>query len=411
MDTAIRTPPDSIDPVAIGVRLSEARRARGMTQQQAADALGVARTTLTAMEKGDRRPRAVELLRLAELYGRQVGELTRPLPPRRPEGFVVQFRAARGADAADNPAVAEDISAFQSLCEDYAELERLTGNPLPQRYPDVYDVGGTEPERGAEEVATSERLRLGLGDGPIGDIWTLLEADVGLRIFVPPFASKNAGMFVHTTEYGGCIAVNGRHPEERRRWTVAHEYAHFLVDRYKPEITVLPNFRRLPESERFADAFARCFLMPASGLIRQFHAIKRAKDGPITPADVLALCYRYRVSFIAMVLRLEELRLLPSGTWDRLRESGFKPDTARALIDLPSTKPELRQLPLRYEVLAVQAFEVGLLSEGQLSRYLRTDRVGARQRVTELTQSPPDYEAGAWRQVSLDLGAALVGRS
>ena len=36
----------SIDPVVIGERLAEARRARGLTQQQAADVIDVARTTL-----------------------------------------------------------------------------------------------------------------------------------------------------------------------------------------------------------------------------------------------------------------------------------------------------------------------------------------------------------------------------
>ena len=46
----------SVDPAVIGERLAVARRARGLTQQQAAEALGVGRTTITAMEKGERRP-------------------------------------------------------------------------------------------------------------------------------------------------------------------------------------------------------------------------------------------------------------------------------------------------------------------------------------------------------------------
>lgn len=409
MDNADRTLPDSIDPIAVGVRLTQARRARGITQQQAADVLGVARTTITAMEKGDRRPRAAELVRLAELYGRQVGDLTRPLPPTRPQSFVVQFRGAKMTGPTDDLKITADIEAFQSLCEDYVELERLTENPLPRRYPEPYQVGDTEPERAGEEIANSERLRLGLGDGPIGDLWSLLESDVGLRVFAPPFASSIAGMFVFTSEYGGCIAVNGKHPEERRRWSAAHEFAHFLADRYKPEITVLQG-RRLPPEERFADAFARHFLMPGSGLTRQFLAIKRAKEGPVTPADVIALCNRYQVSFTAMVLRLEGLGLLAPGTWDRLRDKGFQPDVAPGLLDPGRRGSPPRMLPLRFEVLAVQAFEQGLFSEGQLARYLRVDRVEARERVTALTQPGPDYAEGAWHQVPLELGRALTGR-
>jgi transcriptional regulator with XRE-family HTH domain len=42
----------TIDPTVIGERLADARRARRLTQQQAAEALGVARTTVTAIEQG-----------------------------------------------------------------------------------------------------------------------------------------------------------------------------------------------------------------------------------------------------------------------------------------------------------------------------------------------------------------------
>ena len=81
----------SIDPQALGQRLRDGRTAKGLTQQDAADHLGVARTTITAIEKGQRRIRAVELVDLAAHYGRSVGEFLRqsePLP-----AFVVQLRA------------------------------------------------------------------------------------------------------------------------------------------------------------------------------------------------------------------------------------------------------------------------------------------------------------------------------
>lgn len=401
----------SIDPEVIGTRLAEARKARGLTQQQVADTLGVARTTITAVEKGTRGPRAEELLEMASLYGRQVGSLLRSSLDNRPSPFIVQFRAARApsGNMADGQ-FDEDIRTFQGLCEDYAELERLTGSPLAQRYPDEYNVQDTAPDMAAEEIAMSERNRLGLGDGPITDLWGLLEADVGLRIFAPPFSNRDlAGLVAYTEDLGGCIAVNGNHPEERRRWTAAHEYAHFLTDRYRAEITTLPNYRRVPETERFADSFARFFLMPTSGLVRRFQAQKRAKEGVITPADVLVLCQLYSVSFQAMVLRLEDLKMLPAGTWEHLHQEGFKPQAARKLADLPLSKPERPILPLRYEVLAVQAYTKELLSEGRLAQFLRVDRVGARSRVQELTESQPYYEGGMWRQAPLDLNLSLIG--
>lgn len=401
---------DSIDPATIGARLAHARKARGLTQQQAAETLGVARTTVTAMEKGERRPRAAELVRLATLYGRRVGELVRPAPTEEVDGFVVQFRAARtpGDSPADGHRAA-DILAFQALCDDYLALERLTAAPLARRYPDEYPTGGTDPERAADEIAASERLRLGLGDGPIGDLWGLLETDIGLRVFALPFADRRlAGLFAFTPEHGGCIAVNANHPEERRRLSAAHEYAHFLTDRHRAEIQILPRFGRLPEGERLADAFARFFLMPAAGLVRRFQGIRRAKDGPVTPADVLTLCQLYRVSFQAMVLRLEELKLLPAGTWDTLHDAGFKPDAARKLLALPAIEQELSRLPYRYEALAAQAYDQGDLSEGRLAALLRTDRVTARGRVQALTGTKY-VENGEVLQLELAFDRALVG--
>ena len=46
---------ESIEPRRLGGRLQEARAARGLTQQDLADVLGLARTTITAIEKGERR--------------------------------------------------------------------------------------------------------------------------------------------------------------------------------------------------------------------------------------------------------------------------------------------------------------------------------------------------------------------
>ena len=85
---------------------------------------------------------------------------------------------------------------------------------------------------------------------------------MGLRIFYIRLPSTLAGIFAYTEDLGGCIAVNVRHPEERRRWSMAHEYGHFLTSRFRPELTALRQSGRVSASERFADAFAAALLMP-----------------------------------------------------------------------------------------------------------------------------------------------------
>lgn len=396
----------SIDPQVLGERLAEARRARHLTQLQASEEIAVARTTIAAMEKGERRPRASELVKLAQLYGRPVNEFVEPEEQRRPN-FAVQFRSVRGSEEDESNL---DVRRFGEFCQWYVDLEDQLGAPLPRNFPETYDVSHTPTERAAEEVASSERNRLGLGDGPIGNLWGLLETDIGLRVFAMPMANRRiAGMFVFSEDFGGCIAVNANHPEERRRWSAVHEYAHFLTQRFKPDITIINSYKRPPESERFADAFARFFLMPTLGLSRRFDAVRRAKNKAVTPADVLALSHLYCVSFQAITWRLEEMRLLPVGTWERLRELGFKPNEARELIHLPPHQPQLPNLPLRFVALAVQAFEEGYLTEGQLAARLDTDRIGARERVRALTSESHPADDGGWQEVGLDLTTALVG--
>jgi Zn-dependent peptidase ImmA (M78 family)/DNA-binding XRE family transcriptional regulator len=395
----------SIEPKVIGERLAAARRARGLTQQQAADALGIGRTTITAIEKGDRRPRAAELFTLVRLYGRQLGEVLRPLREQEGPSFVVQFRAeiTPGVESAQE----EDVQRFERLCRWYVELETMLGVPLPTHYPAEYDISGIDPVRAAEDIAARERNRLGLGDAPIGDLPGLLETEVGLRIFAFPMQNRRtAGMFVATADLGACVAVNANHPPDRQRWTIAHEYGHFLTYRYQPEITILRG-GRVPPQERFADAFARFFLLPTPSLTQRFLALKRAKSGPITPADVLDFAHLYGVSVQAMTLRLEELELLRAGTWDQLHRQGFKPDQARELLDVPKAEP-LRALPYRYETLAARAFNDALISEGQLARMLETDRVSARRLVTARSYDEHLSDDGEWSVTSIQLGLPLV---
>jgi len=66
----------------------------------------------------------------------------------------------------------------------------------------------------------------------------LLEDSVGLRTFYVDLPSRVAEMLAYAEVLGGCLAINRKHPEERRRLSPAHGYAHFLANRYRPEVAV-----------------------------------------------------------------------------------------------------------------------------------------------------------------------------
>jgi Zn-dependent peptidase ImmA (M78 family)/DNA-binding XRE family transcriptional regulator len=399
---------ERLDPRELGRRLQEARKARGFTQQEAADHLGVARTTLTAIEKGERRIQPAELVRLAADYGRSVGEFLRRGQP--VEAFAVQLRAALAPGQTVEDEVSSAVWEFQRLCEDYLELERIGAAPLARKYPPQNDVAGVPPEVAAEDVATAERNRLGLGDGPILNLRELLENDVGLRVFYLDLPSRIAGMYAYTEELGGCIAVNRKHPTERGRVSASHEYGHFLTSRYRPEIALLGRYQRVPELERFAGAFSVAFLMPAAGLSRRYNEILRTKSGRVTPADLCTLADYYAVAVEALTRRLEDLRLLPTGTWDRLKLAGFRVREAQSILGLERSSLGERLLPLRYMYLAAEAYGRAELSEGQFAQFLRVDRLEARRLAGDLTSRPTISEEGDIGSLELQLGDTLSAR-
>ena len=68
---------EELNSVDVGERLRIARESAGITQANAAASIDVARTTLVAIEKGQRRVRTDELQRLARQYSTSVNALLR----------------------------------------------------------------------------------------------------------------------------------------------------------------------------------------------------------------------------------------------------------------------------------------------------------------------------------------------
>lgn len=74
-----------IDAGVLGGRLAAARMACGLSQQFVADALGLARSTVSDLERGKRRIRPRELIQFARLCEIPVGSLIQPDEPQHTE--------------------------------------------------------------------------------------------------------------------------------------------------------------------------------------------------------------------------------------------------------------------------------------------------------------------------------------
>lgn len=399
---------ENLDPKALGQRLTDARKARGVTQEEAAKHIGCSRPTFIAIEKGNRHPKAEEIVKLASLYGRKVSGFVRPGDPL--TDLQPHLRAVAQRMKADDTGISDAISALQEFAEDYHRLETLLSVPLRMNYPPEVRLGRGNVVGLAEDVATQERHRLGLGDQPVIHLRSVLEAEVGLRIVYEDLPSRVAGMFGFSSELGGVIAVNRKHPSQRRRATMLHEYGHLITDRFKPGIDYLSFPGRKPANERFAESFSMAFLMPATSVRRRFNQIVN-DSGDFQISDLCRLSHFYFVSLEAMTLRLEGLTLIPKGVRDHLKESGFEVRRAAEMLNLRQHPVADERFPDRYVFLAVQAYDQGELSEGELSGLLRCDRVTAREIVDRRLTTTEISDEGEVRRFQLETQHSLLDQT
>ena len=373
----------------LGERISLFRKRSGLTQAELAERIGLSRTTVVAIEKGERRPAEEEVLRVATALGVAVHDLLR-------ESFVassVSRRFRTGARRVDDPSAVERVvQTLQQFGSWYAELEKLHGL-TPATAPlhslsafRASESSHTDPDVLGRQAAATVRSLIALGEEPLHHLRELLEVQAGLRIFVLDMPAVLSGLLIWSDEIGACVALNRRHPEERRRWSLAHELGHFLRDREAGDVLDREEgFRSSDPSEVFAQSFAAALLMPAGGVARRFSDRCRFGGGRFTSFDLLEMARFYGVSFEAMARRLEEERLLPLGTLERLVESKIRPKDLEA-APRTARKSGNPSFPRRYLDLALAAFDQELVSEGRLCELLATDRTAARQLLLEFLE-------------------------
>jgi Zn-dependent peptidase ImmA (M78 family) len=216
-----------------------------------------------------------------------------------------------------------------------------------------------------------------------------------------------AGMYIFVDGLGGCMLINSVHPADKQRASIAHEYAHLIVDRYTAGIDYLTIYGRKPANERFAESFAMNFLMPASSVRFRFNEIVNT-TGNFQVADLVRLKHHYFVSMEAMALRLESLGLLKTGTWELQKEKGLPVREAEKRLGLMTEASPEPAYPERYKFLAVHAYERGELSEKELANYLRCDVWEARRVIQESMLSVEVDAEGRAHQMQADFEASLL---
>ncbi len=370
----------SIRPEALGARLKNARTLAKLTQEAAAQVVGMARTTVVAIEAGRRPITPSELRAFAGLY--HIPESDLLAESRQPLDMEVKFRSqTTGPQEADELAVMLQLN---KLAASAIEIETLVRSPHPHLdFPPLTFDRDSPLDQQAEDAALSLRQRLGIGLGPIQDLNALIESDLGLRVFERPLPSRVSGATAFDETFGGFVLVNAKHPLARRRLTAAHEICHPLLRKLGPAV-LLEGDRFDDKEDKFCDAFARAFLMPAVSVRKKVAELK-SLAGDFAVRHLLMMAIYFNVSIEAMVRRLEGLGLVDRGLFESLREQGLGSKHLEAVRKEMGNDANAARFTPRLLLLAGVAFDRELLSEQQIAHKLDLDLVTVRRVLSEVS--------------------------
>jgi Zn-dependent peptidase ImmA (M78 family)/transcriptional regulator with XRE-family HTH domain len=359
----------------VGSKLRTAREVRGLSGEVVADAVGISRQLYNFYETGERPIPLNTLHRTAAVLGRTVDNLlsSHDAPPLALASVHFRTEAAQWAESARSQLLWLD-SALRFYAELLDEMDvdpcAALESPLPAP---SKRAGREEAERAARRV----RDHLNLGPGALPAVFDLADRDV--MTFRLPFGADlvtaPSGFFFKDQRAGLCVVVNADQTAGRQHFTFAHELAHAYFHSHRSGGLISMN-GSTEAKERFANDFAREFLMPTDLV----HAIVESRPewscDPSQAGVVLELQRTFQVSFIAMAVQLRRLGLL---TQDQLAAmSGLSPGRLAALRGLPPSPLDrppaplhrFEQIPSCYRWLVICAVERGLVSLGDVAENL-----------------------------------------
>jgi Zn-dependent peptidase ImmA (M78 family)/transcriptional regulator with XRE-family HTH domain len=303
----------------IGRALAQARERSGLSQQAAAEAAGLSRVVLSYYETGARQPPLGVLVSLARLYATSLTGLLEGAkePEATPRVPDVLFRAAP-AELSDRAKA--QARRFSDLADAYVELiEELDVAPPGRGTSPFPGVRPRASRRDAARLAREVRGFLGLGLGPINDLFRLVDEHVLVfRLALGSDLSEApSGFFYNHPRAGFCVVVNSDMTLGRQVFTLAHELAHVFFHSQRLDVSISMPGASI-ERERFADLFAGEFLVPAdalAGAIDELDPWEEISD----PLVVVHLQRHFGVSYGALLVRLRQERYVTEEQYQQLR--------------------------------------------------------------------------------------------
>ena len=375
---------DSLTLKELGRRLKISRRAANIRQETAAECIRLSRPSIVAIESGTRTVRINELQKLSKLYGVTVNSLLRQKAIH--VDLVTQFRKTVNSHS-EFERHAHEI--LVRLVKADVELDNTLGLSILRNYPPERGIANGEVKKLAKLHALELRDWLDIGKGPVSDLFSLIEFDIGIRLYQRRLHSSISGLYAYDDSVGACMLLNSNHTIQRRVFSACHELGHFVGTRRLADCLYKKGNNKSRE-ERYADAFAYEFLTPQQSFENAFKRLTEA-SASLTRRHVILLAHQFHISAQACVYRLEDLSLVRNGTWKWfLSNGGITNLQAKAVLGEnletidESTTDALKPVPHKIGLKAHMAWKSELLSEETLSDLLDLDRIVLRGMLYEI---------------------------
>ncbi len=291
-----------------GEQLKSARQLRGMTITALAELTGISKQSISLYENGENKPEYQRTLALANAL-RVPTTFFFSADVCRAETPATYFRSLASATKQTRTSQSLKLEYIAKMYEallEYIDFPVLDLPPI--EYSGIYDLNAPDSLDAMylelETVAIKVREYWNLGDGPIGDLQFILESH-GIIVTGFDTTEDNIDAFSQRTILKNdevCfIAVDqGRKPEGRIRFDMAHELAHLLIHPWSEDIDCLSKEEfKIRETE--ANVFASAFLLPKSTFGEE------VSNYPIDLEYYLWLRKKWKTSIQAMMFRARQL--------------------------------------------------------------------------------------------------------
>lgn len=273
------------------LRLTFARKLRGLTKTDLAKKSGLSSRSISAHEAGDAEPTESTVQNFASILNLPIAFFDADDVEEIPLS-AISFRALSKMTATkrDMCRAEGDIAVMinkwfeNNFCLPITDLPDICGET-------EVSINSNDPELIAERL----RMYWGLGNQPIKNMLNLLEAK-GIRIFSLSKKEKDADAF--SFWYDNVIPfiiLDISKSSERCRFDLAHELGHLVMHRKQ---LLNSGNTGTKQQEKEADAFASSFLMPKNGLNVPY---------PITHSVLISYKKIWKVSLSALSYRLHKL--------------------------------------------------------------------------------------------------------